>query len=405
MRYTTLDLYTRSAEAVGRTWEFGRHWSKHPINPISYTPIGRFQEAFFESGERLTRRYHKPSFGLDKVRIDDEDVYVNERIVGRRPFCNLVHFERNGFKGPKVLLVAPLSGHHATLLRDTVRTFLPDHDVYLTDWLDARDIPLSVAPSFGFDDFVDTIEAFLEIVGPGVHLMAVCQPTVQALIATARLAARGSAATPRSLTVLAGPVDTRIRETRYNITAKKMGLEWYRRFAIYGVPYGYAGAGRDVYPGAVQLASFMALKPGRHLSKHWNFFWDVTRDRQQPADKHRNFYDDYMAVLDMDAQFYLETLERVFLDQHIPKGKARYRGEPVDFAAVEDTALMTLEGELDDICSPGQTEPAHEVLCNIPAHMREKRVEAGVGHYGIFSGTRFRNTIAPHIKAFMAKHQ
>jgi poly(3-hydroxybutyrate) depolymerase len=405
VHYTTLDFYHRSAEAVNHGWDLGRHWSKHPLNPLSYTHVGKFAEAFFESGERLTRRYEKPKFGLDRVKIDGEDVFVNERIVARQPFCNLVHFERNGFEGPKVLLVAPLSGHHATLLRDTVRTFLPDHDVYLTDWLDARDIPLSVAPSFGFDDFVDTIDAFLEAVGPGVHLMAVCQPTVQAMIATARLAARNSPATPKTLTVLAGPVDTRIRETRYNLTAKKMGIDWYRRFAIYRVPYGYAGYEREVYPGAMQLASFMGLKPGRHLAKHWNFFWDVARKRNGEAEKHRTFYDDYMSVLDMDAQFYIETLERVFLDHHIPKGKARYRGEPVDFAAVEKTALMTLEGELDDICSPGQTEPAHEIFVNIPAHMREKRVEAGVGHYGIFSGTRFRNTIAPHIKAFMAKHR
>ena len=399
-----MDLLGRGTEALSHTYSFAHYWSRHPANPLANTRPGRHGEAFFESAERLLRSYDKPGFGLERVEIDGVEVLVNERIVGRRPFCNLVHFERNGFLGPKVLLVAPLSGHHSTLLRDTVRTFLPDHDVYITDWLDARHISLADAPVFGFDDFVDTIEAFMEIIGPGAHLMAVCQPTVQAMIATARLAARNSEATPRSLVVLAGPVDTRIRETRYNITAKRMGIDWYRRFAIYKVPYGYAGEGRDVYPGAIQLSSFIGLKPSRHIAKHWNFFWDVAGDRSEPAEKHRSFYDDYMSVLDMDAQFYLETLERVFLDQHIPKGVARYRGEPVDFKAVEKTALMTLEGELDDICSPGQTAPAHEVMAGIPNHMREKRVEEGVGHYGIFSGSRFRNTIAPHIKAFMARH-
>lgn len=399
-----MDFLARGAEVASHSFSFAHYWTNHPGNLAAGTRTGRFASAFFESGERLTRHYEKPSFGFERVEIEGEEFLVNERIVDRRPMCNLVHFERKGWMGPKVLLVAPLSGHHATLLRDTVRTFLPDHDVYITDWQDARHVSLADGPVFGFDDFVDAIEGFLETIGPGTHLMAVCQPTVQAMIATARLSARGSEATPLSLTVLAGPVDTRVRETNYNMTAKKVGIDWYRRFAIYQVPYGYAGEGREVYPGAVQLASFIGLKPTRHLSKHWDFFWDVAADRKEPADKHRGFYDDYMSVLDMDAQFYLETLERVFLDHHIPKGLIRYRGEPVDFKAVEKTALMTLEGELDDICSPGQTEPAHEIMPNIPSHMREKRLEAGVGHYGIFSGSRFRKTIAPHIKAFMARH-
>ena len=377
---------------------------KNPANPLSYTPFGRTVAASCELFERATRRYGKPAFDLDETTINGVKVPVEERVVWERPFGRVVYFDRR-IEGrrkpqPKVLMVAPMSGHYATLLRGTVEAFLPGHEVYITDWTDARLVPLS-AGKFDLDDYIDYVIAMLQTLGPDTHVMAVCQPAVPVLAAVARMEAEGDPCAPRSMTLMGGPIDTRRSPTEVNKLAEDRGIEWFRRNCITKVPFPNAGCFRDVYPGFLQLSGFMAMNLDRHVTAHYDMFKHLVSGDGDSAEKHRDFYDEYLAVMDLTAEFYLQTVQTVFVDHALPKGEMMHRDKPVDLKAVRRVALMTVEGEKDDISGVGQTQAAHDLCSNIPADKRVHYLQKGVGHYGVFNGSRFRSEIAPRISDFM----
>ncbi len=377
-------------------------WSE---NPWAALPPVRMMAATTELLARATADYAKPSFGLPRTTIDGVTVEVCERVVHATPFCKLVHFERDVRRSdPKVLIVAPLSGHYATLLRETVRELLPDHDLYITDWTDARLVPLS-AGAFGLADYADLLMEHLRLLagerGGDTHVLSICQPAVPTLIAAARLAELGDAAQPRSMMLVAGPVDTRVNPSSVGRFAHSSSLAALEATVIHRVPFGHPGAGRRVYPGILQLMSFMSLDPQRHVSAHADLFSDIVKGNSASADKRRKFYDEYFAVMDLPAEFYLETVDHVFRRHSLPTGTMLHRGTPVRLAAIERTALLTIEGDQDDITTPGQTFAAHALLTGIPAARKQHYLQEGAGHYGTFSGQRFRQHIAPRIRAFV----
>jgi poly(3-hydroxybutyrate) depolymerase len=377
---------------------------KNPANPLTYTPFGRSVAASCELFERTTRRYGKPAFGLAETTVGGVKVAVEERVVWQRPFCNLVYFDRQiGQRRkpqPKVLMVAPMSGHYATLLRGTVEAFLPDHEVYITDWVDARLVPMA-AGRFDLDDYIDYVIAMLQKLGPDTHVMAVCQPSVPVLAAIARMEAEGDPNAPRSMTLMGGPIDTRRSPTAVNDLAMERGTDWFRRNCITRVPFPHLGAFREVYPGFLQLSGFMAMNFDRHLTAHYDMYKHLVAGDGDSAEKHRDFYDEYLAVMDLTAEFYLETVDKVFVQHALPKGELMHRDKPVDLTAVRRVALMTVEGEKDDISGVGQTKAAHDLCVNIPDDLRAEYLQMGVGHYGVFNGSRFRSEIAPRISDFM----
>lgn len=377
---------------------------KNPANPFTYTPLGRTVAASCELFERTTRRYGKPGFDLPQTTINGVKVDVEERIVWERPFCRLINFDRkiDGRRKPqpKVLMVAPMSGHYATLLRGTVEAFLPGHDVYITDWVDARLVPLA-AGRFDLDDYIDYVIAMLQKLGPDTHVMAVCQPSVPVLAAIARMEAENDPAAPRSMTLMGGPIDTRCSPTQVNQVAMERGTEWFRRNCITQVPFPHAGMMRAVYPGFLQLSGFMAMNLDRHVTAHYDMFKHLIKGDGDSAEKHREFYDEYMAVMDLTAEYYLQTVETVFVEHALPKGTMMHRDKPVDLGAIRRVALMTVEGEKDDISGVGQTQAAHDLCSNIPDDKRVHYLQMGVGHYGVFNGSRFRSEIAPRISDFM----
>src|SRR5678815_2167390 len=383
------------------TWAsmFRSAWT-HPLNPASLLPPVRAMAAAAEMLERATGEYPKPSFGLGETVIDGREVAVREELVHETPFCRLLHFERDIERDdPKVLIVAPLSGHHATLLRETVRELLPDHDLYITDWVDARLIPLSQG-RFDLADYVDLLIAHLRELGPDVHILAVCQPGVPVLIATAVLAEADDPVQPASMVLISAPVDTRVNPSSVNQFARVHSLKSLEAMVIHRVPVGHPGSGRRVYPGILQLWSFMSLDPHRHVDAHVELFKDVLNGERESAEKHRKFYDEYFAVMDLPAEYYLETVEHVFHRHSLPEGKMLHRGKRVRLDAIRRTALMTIEGEKDDITAPGQTRAAHALLPGIPDSWKEQYLLEGAGHYGTFSGSRFREQIAPRLRAF-----
>jgi len=372
----------------------------HPFNPVSVLPPVRAMAAAAEMLERATADYPKPAFGLDKTVIDGREIAVREQLIHETPFCRLLHFERDVHRDdPRVLIVAPLSGHHATLLRETVRELLPDHDVYITDWVDARLVPLSVG-KFDLADYVDLIIAHLRELGPEVHVLSVCQPAVPVLIATAVLAEDGDPVQPASMVLISGPVDTRVNPSPVNQFARVHSLKSLEAMVVHRVPVGHPGSGRRVYPGILQLWSFMSLDPHRHVDAHVGLFKDLLKGELESADKRRKFYDEYFAVMDLPAEYYLETVQHVFHRHSLPEGKMLHRGKPVRLDAIRSTALMTIEGEKDDITAPGQTQAAHGLLDGIPAGWKEHLLLEGAGHYGTFSGRKFREQIAPRLRAF-----
>jgi poly(3-hydroxybutyrate) depolymerase len=379
-------------------------WFKNPVNPLSYTSYGRTVAASCELFERTTRRYGKPAFGLDTTLVNAaERVAVNERIVWEKPFCKLIYFERDlqprHKRGPKVLVVAPMSGHYATLLRGTVETLLPNAEVYITDWADARMAPMS-AGAFDLDDYIDYLIAIFRMLGPDTHVVGVCQPSVPVIAAVARMEAENDPDAPRSMTLMGGPIDTRKAPTAVNRIAKDRGLEWFKRNCIKRVPLLYPGAMREVYPGFMQLSGFMAMNIDKHISAHYEMYQHLVKGDGDSAEKHREFYDEYMAVMDLTAEFYLQTVDVVFCRHALPKGEMRHRGKPVDLAAIRRVALMTVEGENDDISGVGQTYAAHELCVNIPEEKRVHHLQTKVGHYGVFNGSRFRAEIAPRMHDF-----
>jgi poly(3-hydroxybutyrate) depolymerase len=378
---------------------------RNPWNPLSNTAVGKNISAAAELFERMTRRYGKPTFGLDKVEIHGVAHPVLEDVVWRRPFCNLLRFVRPDFPGadrqPKLLIVAPMSGHYATLLRGTVEAFLPHCDVYITDWADARMVPLAVG-SFDLDDYIDYLREMLHHLGPGVHTLGVCQPAVPLIAAVALMEANGDPDAPASMTLMGGPIDTRRSPTEVNKLAERRGVEWFRRNCLQTVPFPYPGFGREVYPGFLQLSGFMAMNLDRHVSAHLDMFNHLVKGDGDSAEKHRDFYDEYMAVMDLDAAYYMQTVETVFVRHALPKGEMVHRGKPVDLTAIRNCGLFTIEGERDDISGVGQTSAANELCVNVPDWKNQHHLQLEVGHYGVFNGSRFRKEIAPRIRQFIS---
>jgi poly(3-hydroxybutyrate) depolymerase len=378
---------------------------KNPLNPWSHTPWGKTVAAGAELFERMTRRYGKPIFGLDRTVAEGREVEVIERVVWERPFCKLVHFEREFPAArphqPRLVIVAPMSGHYATLLRGTVETFLPTHEVYITDWSDAREVPLA-AGRFDLDDYIDYLMAIYSDVGR-CHTLAVCQPSVPVIAAVALMEEMGHPAAPASMTLMGGPVDTRQGMTEVNKLAAKRGPDWFRRNCIHTLPFPYVGMGREVYPGFLQLSGFMAMNIDRHVEAHMDMFKNLVRGDGDSAEKHRDFYDEYLAVMDLTAEFYLQTIEHVFQKHSLPKGELTHRGARVDLASIRSCGLMTVEGEKDDIAGVGQCSAAHALCVNLPERRQLRHLEMGVGHYGVFNGRKFRQNIAPAIRAFIDK--
>ncbi|MGN6323066.1 MAG: polyhydroxyalkanoate depolymerase [Dyella sp.] len=383
-----------------------------PSSPLAQLPGAQRMAAGYELIHRLGKDYEKPAFDIHSItNPQGNQIAIIERIDLETPFCQLRRFKRFSDDPetiekmktePVVLVVAPLSGHHATLLRDTVRSLLLDHKVYITDWIDARMVPASAGP-FHLDDYVATIEHFIRHIGAeSLHVISVCQPTVPVLAAISLMAARGEA-TPRSMTMMGGPIDPRRSPTSVNNLATQQPLSWFKGNVIHTVPVNYPGHGREVYPGFLQHAGFVAMNPGRHLSSHWDFYLNLLRGDEEDAAAHRKFYDEYNAVLDMPAEFYLDTISTVFQQFLLPRGLWEVNGERVDPTAIKRTSLLTIEGELDDISGIGQTEAAHDLCTGIPASRRAHRVIQGAGHYGIFSGRRWRETVYPQIRDFIRR--
>jgi poly(3-hydroxybutyrate) depolymerase len=371
-----------------------------PALPAAATLV-RGAAAALEIFSHARLSHQRPAFGIRQVVVAGRDSTVAEEVVAARPFCQLLHFRKDTVRDePRVLVVAPLSGHFPTLVRGTVVTLLPDHDVFVTDWANARDVPLLYG-RFGFDDFVDIVIAFLRLIGPGAHVMAVCQPAVPVLAATALLAASGDPCQPRSAILMGGPIDSRVNPTAVNRFATAHPLNWFERKVITAVPARYAGAFRRVYPGFLQLAGFLGMNLDRHLDAQWSMFGDLLRGDRDSAAATRAFYNEYTSVMDLAADFYLETVKRVFHDQDLACGRLRVHGELVVPAAIERTALMTVEGERDDICGVGQTVAAHQLCTGLPAAKKMHHLQPKVGHYGVFHGRRWQNEAYPRVKSFI----
>ena len=382
---------------------------RNRLNPAAYTPLGRSAAAAFELFERTTRRYPKPLWGVDSTEIRGRKVAVQEHVVISKPFCNLIHFERNvsawrRHRDPKLLIVAPMAGHFSTLVRGTVRDLLPHHDVYVTEWQDARFVPRSEG-SFDLDDYIDYILEFFRFFGGDVHVMAVCQPTVPVFAAVALLEAEDDPAVPRSMILMAGPIDVRENPTAVNRFAEARSIEWFRRYVITQVPWPYPGVMRNVYPGFLQLSGFMGMNFDRHATAHRDLFHNLIKGDGDSADKHREFYDEFLAVMDLTAEYYLQTIETVFLEHRLPQGVMTHRNTLIDLTKIQTTALMTVEGERDDISGVGQTHAAQTLCKNLSHNKRQHHVQSGVGHYGVFNGSRFRAEIAPKITHFTRTHQ
>ena len=379
-----------------------KHQAELPLSRFAVGPFARQVSAMCEVFEGVTRRYGKPEWGISETTVHGLKVPVNEEVVWRKPFCNLVHFDRSeavvGKRyDPKLLIVAPMSGHYATLLRGTVAEMIKEHNVYVTDWVDARDISI-VDGRFDLDDFIDYLIEMIQFLGPNTHVMAVCQPSVPALAAAAVMAARNDPCQPSSLTMMGGPIDTRRNPTKVNELAEKRSINWFRKNVISYVPFPNLGFMRSVYPGFVQLTGFMTMNLERHTEAHMTLFENLVKGDCDSVKSHKEFYEEYLAVMDLPAEFYLQTIETVFQKHALPNGTMMHRGKRVDCGAITKTAIITVEGERDDICGLGQTEAAHDLCPNVPFDEHYHYVQPGVGHYGVFNGTRFRTEIAPRIR-------
>jgi poly(3-hydroxybutyrate) depolymerase len=378
---------------------------QNPLNPFAQTTFGKSMAAATEVYERATRRYAKPEWDISSTLVGGERLPVRIVPVWERPFCKLLHFERVPAIAPrrpqpKVLIVAPLSGHYATLLRGTVEAFLPNHDVYVTDWTDARMVPLSQG-TFDLDDYIDYVTDIFHHFQGDCHVVAVCQPAVPVLAAVALMEADNDPFVPRSMTLMGGPIDTRINPTAVNKVAVERGIEWFRRHVIAKVPPPHPGFGRNVYPGFLQLTGFVSMNFERHLDAHRSLFMNLVKGDGDSVAKHQGFYDEYLAVMDLPARYYLQTVESAFIHHDLPNGTMMHRDRPVDLRAIHRVALLTVEGENDDISGLGQTEAAHALCPNIPAAKKAHYLQQGVGHYGVFNGSRFHAEIQPRIADFM----
>ena len=409
------DWYESQRAILSPLADFAQAASKfytNPLWPLSQAPSMQRVSASYELMHRLLKSYEKPAFDVSSVSIEGRDVAVQERVALDKPFCRLIRFKRFSDDPdllrrlkthPTVLVVAPLSGHHATLLRDTVRTLLRDHKVYITDWVDARMVPTE-SGTFTLDDYVSYVREFIRHIGPDVHVISVCQPTVPVLAAISLMASAGEPA-PRTMVMMGGPIDARRSPTAVNNLATTKSLEWFESNVIYRVPVNYPGAGRRVYPGFLQHTGFIAMNPDRHMQSHYDYFLQLVRGDDDDADAHRRFYDEYNAVLDMDADYYLDTIQTVFQEFALVRGSWRVAGEAVRPQDIRGTALLTIEGELDDISGAGQTQAAHDLCTAIAASDRAHYTVPGAGHYGIFSGRRWRELVYPRVAGFIAAHR
>lgn len=385
------------AEATQQTFQ-------NPFVPAAYTKVGRAMAAGAELIERTTRRWGKPEFGLDTTQIGGRTVAVTEKVVLDKPFGSLVNFQRAiPHNDPKLLLVAPLSGHYATLLRGTVQALLPHHDVYITDWTDAKLVPLARG-RFDLEDYIDYVMDFIRHLGPNTHVMAVCQPAVPVLAAVALMAQTDDDCQPASMTLMGGPIDTAAAPTVVTQLAETRDISWFERNVITTVPLYYPGAMRQVYPGFIQLTGFMSMNLDRHIGEHVKLFRHLVRGDGESAEAHRKFYDEYLSVLDLTAEFYLQTVNQVFQERALPTGRMKWRGLTVDPSAITKTALLTVEGELDDISAPGQTIAAQRLCSGLPQHKKLNYLQKGVGHYGIFNGRKWREEIEPRVRRFILEN-
>ena len=407
-------LYETQRALLSPFAEFASASSKlyrHPLSPFGQGPGAQRVSAGFDLMHRLTKEYEKPQFNITNIQVGDIEVVVQQQVALAKPFCKLLRFKRytddaqqltRMRKQPSVLVVAPLSGHHSTLLRETVRTLLRDHKVYITDWVDARMVPAD-AEAFHLDDYVRYVQEFIRLLGPDINVISVCQPTVPVLAAVSLLASAGEF-TPRTMTMMGGPIDARRSPTAVNNLATNKSIEWFEHNVIQRVPQNYPGAGRRVYPGFLQHTGFTAMNPDRHLNAHYDYFLDLIRGDDDGAESHRQFYDEYNAVLDMPAEYYLDTIKTVFQDFALVNGTWRVAGELVRPQDIKSTAMLTVEGEIDDISGSGQTAAAIELCAGIPKTRKRHYEVAGAGHYGIFSGRRWRDFAYPEIRDFIAKY-
>lgn len=387
-----------------------KHMYSNPLSPLSYTEFGRHMAATGELVERITQKYPKPEFGIKRVKRDKETIDVEDHVIMDKPFCQLRHFKRtqNGkaYKNndAKLLVVAPMSGHHATLLRGTVEALIPHHDVYITDWRDAREVIVGDG-IFNLHSYIDYLIEFIQHIGPDIHTMAVCQPSVPLYAAVAILNGHKDKCTPKSMTLMGGPVDTRKAPTEVNRLAKERSLEWFKSNVITRVPFNYPGFMRRVYPGFLQLTSFMSMNMDRHVDAHVNLFKHLIDGDGESAAAHRKFYDEYLAVCDLPAEYYLETIVEVFQKHSLPKGEFKHHNELVKPEIIKKTAILAIEGEKDDISGVGQTKAAIEIATNLPKDMKKYYLQKNVGHYGIFNGRRYREHVRPVITDWIEKHR
>jgi polyhydroxyalkanoate depolymerase len=403
MLYSTYQLQRRLGRPVRATSGLTARALDALPSPVASMRGVRQLRAACDIVTRARPTHYRPDWGIDSVQVGDQVAEVMPTPVTTTPFATLLHFAKPTVQGqPRVLLVGPMSGHFTTLLRPTIRTLLTGHDVQVLDWHNAREIPAEHGP-FGLDEYIEHVMAALRHLGPETHVVAVCQPAVPVLAAVALLAAADDPAQPESLTLIAGPVDTRVNPGPVNRYAEKKPLSFFERWMVDTVPARYPGAGRRVYPGVVQLAAFMSMNPKRHLSAHYGLFRDLAAGNTAKAATTRAFYDEYGAVMDVPAEFYLETLQRIFMEHHLPTGQLVWRGQHVDPAGITRTALLTVEGANDDMCTPGQTYAAHDLCTGIPADRRQHHLQDGVGHYGVFSGSRWEAEIYPVIRSFIER--
>ncbi|GAN79316.1 polyhydroxyalkanoate depolymerase [Acidocella aminolytica] len=394
-------IYQAQADFVDPLRTIARNTSRLLRIVTPQTPYGIFLrhfnaalEVFGHSGTS----HQRPSYRIKGVPIGNSLVPVTEEVVHSTPFANLLHFKKDSDrKQPKVLVVAPLSGHFSTLLRHTIEVLLRDHDVFVTDWANARDVPVS-AGRFGFDEYVEHVIDFIRVLGPRSHIVGVCQPTVAVLAAVSVMAEEDDAATPRSMTLMAGPIDTRRNPTHVNVLAKTKKIDWFEEKMIGIVPWRYKGGGRRVYPGFMQLTAFVSMNLDKHISAHMRQYRNLAVQDGSSAEAHRNFYDEYLAVMDLPAEFYLETVEKIFMQHQLAVGELTYKGKPVRPSAIRKTFLFTVEGERDDICGLGQTAAALDLCSNLRPVLKRHHVQTGVGHYGVFSGRRWENEIYPLVR-------
>ena len=406
--YTMMEVYKANSAPLRAMMQSAQSWVNSPYHSISYSSLSRPLNAALELFERFTKEYPKPEFNIHKTMVGNEEYYIAQETILQKTFCNLIHFRKfpQVTHLPKLLIVAPLSGHYATLLRGTVESALPFFDVYITDWANARDVPIGKG-EFNFDDFIDYTIEFMTKLAPNLHVMAVCQPAVPVAAAVAIMSAENNKSPniPNSMILIGGPIDARKSPTQVNDYAASKEIHWFENNVITRVPINYDGYMREVYPGFLQLYGFMSMNMKRHIGEHMKLFQHLVEGDDDSTEVHKKFYDEYLAVMDLPAEFYLQTIKEVFIDHSLPQGLMVSRGRKVKLEAITKTALLVLEGELDDITGLTQTEAAIGLCSGIPAARKEYHLQKGVGHYGLFNGSKFRNNIMPLIKRFAVKHE